>query len=98
MPGNDATTDPKSPQRFEEHLSAVEAAVRRLESGDIPLEDSIDLYAGAMEHLRACHVVLDRAEKRLDIVRKSAATGALESVPAELREPDGVVPTDAKRG
>lgn len=97
MPERAEKKDAKAP-RFEEHLAAVEAAVRSLESGDIPLEDSIDLYAGAMEHLKACHGVLDRAEKRLEIVRKSAESGGLESVPAELREPDGVVPADPRRG
>jgi exodeoxyribonuclease VII small subunit len=73
---------------FEEDLACVEDAIRKLERGEIPLEDSIDLYAVAMRHLGRCHEVLSRAEKRLEIVR-SAAEGA---VPAELREGDGVVP------
>ena len=55
---------------FEDHLRAVEESIRRLESGDIPLEDSIDLYAGAMEHLKACHGFLEKAEARLEIVRQ----------------------------
>ena len=55
---------------FEDHLRAVEESIRRLESGDIPLEDSIDLYAGAMEHLKACHGFLEAAEARLEIVRQ----------------------------
>lgn len=80
---------------FEEDLSAVEDAIRKLERGDIPLEDSIDLYAGAMRHLARCHQVLDRAEKRLEIVRR-AAEGGLEAVPAELNEGDGGV--QASRG
>ncbi len=57
---------------FEEHLQSVEEAIRRLESGDIPLEQSIDLYAQAMEHLRACHGFLESAEARLEIVRQGA--------------------------
>ena len=58
---------------FEEHLRSVEDSIRRLESGDIPLEDSIDLYAGAMKHLKACHGFLESAEARLEIVRQGAA-------------------------
>ena len=75
---------------FEQHLDDVEAAIRRLEGGDIPLEDSIDLYAEEMGHLKACHTVLDKAEKRLEIVRKSVE-GGVETAPAEVDD-DGVRP------
>ena len=76
---------------FEESLGEVERAIRALEGGDIPLEDSIDLYATAMRHLKRCHQVLDRAEGRLEIVRKSVE-GGVEAVAAELREGEGVQP------
>ncbi len=71
--GDDARTPPAAPmpgERFEDHLRAVETAVRRLESGELPLEDSIDLYADAMRHLKACHAFLSAAEARLEIVRQ----------------------------
>ena len=55
---------------FEEHLRSVEEAIRRLESGDIALEESIDLYADAMRHLSACHGFLESAEARLEMVRR----------------------------
>jgi exodeoxyribonuclease VII small subunit len=66
---------------FEEDLAEVERAIRALEAGDIPLEDSIDLYARAMQHLKACHSVLDRAEARLEVVKRTAEGGAA-AVPA----------------
>lgn len=67
---------PQAPDAtFEEHLDAVERAIRKLEAGDVALEDSIDLYAEAMAHLKACHGVLDKAEKRLEIVRRSVEGG-----------------------
>lgn len=80
----------KQTATFEEHLDEVEAAIRKLEGGDIPLEDSIDLYAEAMGHLKACHTVLDKAEKRLEIVRKSVE-GGVEAAPAQVDD-DGVRP------
>ena len=80
----------KKQATFEEHLDEVEAAIRKLEGGDIPLEDSIDLYAEAMTHLKACHAVLDKAEKRLEIVRKSVEGGA-SAGPADVDD-DGVKP------
>jgi enterochelin esterase-like enzyme len=58
--------------------------------GRTPLEDSIDVYAEAMAHLKACHAVLDRAEKRLEIVRRSVEGGAAAG-PAEVDD-DGVKP------
>ena len=73
---------------FEEHVDEVERAIRKLEGGDIPLEDSIDLYAQAMAHLKACHSVLDKAEKRLEIVRKSVEGGDA-AAPADTDD-DGV--------
>ena len=82
-------TEPQQPT-FEEHLDEVERAIRRLEGGDIPLEDSIDVYAEAMAHLKACHGVLDKAEKRLEIVRKSVE-GADHAAPADVDD-DGVKP------
>ena len=66
----DTTKNVEQRTGFEEHLRSVEDSIRRLESGEIPLEDSIDLYAGAMEHLKACHGFLEAAEARLEIVRK----------------------------
>ena len=78
--------------RFEESLAEVEKAIRALEAGDIPLEDSIDLYARAMQSLKRCHSILDRAEGRLEIVRKSVE-GAVEAVPADFGEGDGVQPS-----
>jgi exodeoxyribonuclease VII small subunit len=75
---------------FEEHLAQVEESIRKLERGDAPLEDSIDLYADAMRHLKQCHTVLEKAEKRLEVVRKKA--GADEAVPAKLDDAGGVAP------
>lgn len=80
---------------FEASLAEVERAIRALEAGDIPLEDSIDLYAAAMGSLKRCHAVLDRAEARLEVVRRTAE-GGVEAVPAELREGDGVQPAPRK--
>ena len=74
---------------FEEHLAEVERAIRRLESGDIPLEDSIDLYAAAMTHLKACHHVLDGAARRLELVGRGR-DGAPAATPAIVDEARGL--------
>ncbi|MCM3088861.1 exodeoxyribonuclease VII small subunit [Bhargavaea ginsengi] len=51
--------------RFEEAIGRLEEIVRRLESGDVPLEDAIDLYKKGMELSAVCHSKLQSAEKQL---------------------------------
>jgi exodeoxyribonuclease VII small subunit len=51
--------------RFEEAIGRLEEIVRRLESGDVPLEDAIDLYKKGMELSSVCHSKLQSAEKQL---------------------------------
>ncbi|MFT4027279.1 MAG: exodeoxyribonuclease VII small subunit [Novosphingobium sp.] len=51
---------------FEDALRALEEVVRRLESGDVPLDDSITLYERG-EHLRKhCQARLDAAQARIE--------------------------------
>ncbi len=51
---------------FEQALRALEEVVRKLESGDVPLDDSITLYEQG-EKLRAhCQARLDAAQARID--------------------------------
>lgn len=51
---------------FEDALRALELVVRRLESGEVPLDESIDLYERG-EQLRAhCQARLDAAQARIE--------------------------------
>jgi exodeoxyribonuclease VII small subunit len=68
---------------FEAHLEQVQDAIRLLERGDAPLEDSIDIYADAMHHLARCNAVLADAERRLEVVRRTAG-GVATVEPAQL--------------
>ena len=53
---------------FEDALKALEEVVRRLESGDTPLEESIDLYSRG-DALRAhCQARLDAASARIEAI------------------------------
>jgi exodeoxyribonuclease VII small subunit len=53
---------------FEERLKALEEAVARLESGEESLEDSLAVYEEAVGHLKACHEILDKAERRVRVL------------------------------
>jgi exodeoxyribonuclease VII small subunit len=53
---------------FEDALKALEEIVRRLESGEAPLDQSIDLYARG-DALRAhCQARLDAAQTRIEAI------------------------------
>ncbi|PZP18101.1 MAG: exodeoxyribonuclease VII small subunit [Kocuria rhizophila] len=51
---------------FEEALRALEDVVRKLESGDVPLDDSITLYERGEEFRLHCQARLDAAQARIE--------------------------------
>ncbi len=51
---------------FEDALRALEDVVRKLEGGDVPLDDSIDLYARGEDLRRLCQARLDAASARIE--------------------------------
>ena len=53
---------------FEQRMEALEEAVRRLESGEEPLEASLAIYEEVVRHLKACHETLDAAEQRVKVL------------------------------
>jgi exodeoxyribonuclease VII small subunit len=73
-------------ETFEEHRRALEEAVRALESGEEDLERSLEVYEGAVRHLRACHEILARAEERVRVLAESG-DGTLEE--ADYDQPEG---------
>ena len=60
-----APTDP-TPPSFEQALKALEDIVRRLESGDVPLDESITLYERGEDLRRLCQSRLDAAQSRIE--------------------------------
>ena len=55
----------KQPIRFEEAMLDLEEVVKKLETGEVPLEDAIVLYKKGMELSSFCHEKLQSAEKQL---------------------------------
>jgi exodeoxyribonuclease VII small subunit len=52
-------------QTFAQSMTDLEQIVRRLEQGDVPLEEAIDLYKKGMELSKQCHDQLAQAEQQL---------------------------------
>ena len=50
---------------FEESLVALEERVRKLEAGEIPLEEALEVFEQGIELTRECHEKLDAAEGRI---------------------------------
>jgi len=66
---------------FEDALRELEAIVRQLESGEAPLDQSIDLYARG-DALRAhCQKRLDAAQSRIEKIRVGADGSAQGTEP-----------------
>lgn len=51
---------------FEEALRALEDVVRKLETGEVPLEESISLYERGEQLRRHCQARLDAAQARIE--------------------------------
>ena len=84
--GMGAGPGPLAEMSFEDALRALEQVVRRLESGDATLDESIALYERG-EALRGhCQARLDAAQARIEKI-VAGADG----------KPTGTVPFDAER-
>lgn len=55
----------KKKQSFEESLGELEQIVKRLEEGDVPLEEALEYYKKGMTLSNFCQETLSSAEKTL---------------------------------
>jgi exodeoxyribonuclease VII small subunit len=69
-------------ERFEDHLKALEEAVKALESGQLGLEEAMEKYELGRAALARCFEILEQAEKKIEqLVRKP--DGSLGTKPLE---------------
>ena len=54
--------------KFEDQLAALEGVVERLERGELPLDESVDLFEEGMRLSLACKKELDSAEGRIQVL------------------------------
>ncbi|HEU0032452.1 MAG TPA: exodeoxyribonuclease VII small subunit [Kofleriaceae bacterium] len=72
---------------FDQILARLREVVTRLESGDLSLEQSLQVYEEGVQLARRGQQMLASAEKRVEIL--VSASGQLEVVPFESGSPDG---------
>jgi exodeoxyribonuclease VII small subunit len=71
---------------FEDALRALEDVVRRLESGEVPLDDSISLYERGETLRKHCQARLDAAQARIERIVAGPDGNAARTQP--LDDPD----------
>jgi len=72
---------------FEDALRALEDVVRKLEGGEVPLDESITLYERGEDLRKHCQARLDAAQARIEKI-----------VAGPDGKPSGTVPLDPDRG
>jgi exodeoxyribonuclease VII small subunit len=80
-----ADSNPSVPTvaRFETSLDELEKVVKELESGDLPLDRSLDLFARGMELSESCRKQLEEAETRVEMLVRKEGTYQPEPFRAE---------------
>jgi len=72
---------------FEKSLADLEQIVGKLEDGDLPLEESLELFEKGIKLSRECRSRLANAERRIEILMKDSNgdLAAEEYSPESLR-------------
>jgi exodeoxyribonuclease VII small subunit len=85
----EGATEAQPQERFEDLLGRLRALVERLESGNLPLEESLKAFEEGMELCRRGAGVLDGAEKKVEMLLAGGAGGggnAASTAPFEMPE------------
>jgi exodeoxyribonuclease VII small subunit len=64
---SEASFDPAS-ITFEQGMASLEEIVAKLESGDVPLEEAIELFQEGMALSKLCGQKLEQVERRIEIL------------------------------
>jgi exodeoxyribonuclease VII small subunit len=84
-PMAESSTPPASIKDFEAAISELDTIVKKLEEGDLPLEQSLALYERGVQLSRFCHARLEEAERRIEILTER---GDLKPAPPTLMSDD----------
>ena len=66
---------------FEAAIAELETIVKKLEEGDLALEQSLELYERGVRLSRYCHARLEEAERRIEVLGER---GDLQPAPPSL--------------
>jgi len=82
MPKREQTKSATAAPNFETQLASLERIVRELERGDLPLEQSLELFEQGVKLSRECQERLNEAERRIETLLRGG-DGTTIAVPFE---------------
>ena len=74
---------------FEASLEALEQIVRQLESGDLPLEKSLELFEQGIRLSRECQERLSQAERRIEVLLRDNQGRPVATAYTQPEQPNG---------
>lgn len=77
----DGAGQPKERPNFEVALEQLQKAVKKLEGGELSLEQSLHQFEEGVRLTRICQAYLAAAEQRVDILMKNSNEGQAEVQP-----------------
>lgn len=83
---------------FEDSLGELEAIVGELESGKLGLSDALARYEEGVKHLKSCHQLLERVERKIELLSGMDAEGNPITEPFDEREHASLEEKAAARG
>ena len=61
----------KRPESFEAKLAELEALVRQIEQGSMPLDKSLEAFEEGVKLAKECHFILDTASQKVTEIKQS---------------------------
>ena len=83
---------------FEESLEELEKIVAELESGKLGLSDALARYEEGVKHLKGCQQLLERAERKIELLSGVDADGNPMTQPFEETNIEALEAKAAARG
>jgi exodeoxyribonuclease VII small subunit len=77
--------EPPGDKNFEQNLTELETLVRRLDSGEMPLEEALSAFERGVGLVRELHDIINRAEQRVEVLTRDRE-GTLRLEPAPTRK------------
>jgi exodeoxyribonuclease VII small subunit len=74
---------------FEGAIAELETIVRKLEEGDLALEQSLELYERGVRLSRYCHARLEEAERRIEVLGEGGEISPAPPSLSAVGEDDG---------
>jgi len=75
-------------EKFEEALDKLEEIVRRMEAGEMTMEESLKAFEEGIKLARFCTKKLDEADRRVDLLLRQEGELVTKPFAGEEREPE----------